>query len=64
VITIQVPGRVAMTQLFLGITGDSSGIGPRGPRAGYYLAMAQYWPKTAKEPQALELPEDAIALGP
>jgi hypothetical protein len=96
VVTIAVPGQVAMTQLFLGITGDSSGLGPRGPigmepvlktaenvppgphrftlhwtmpastaaRAGYYLAMAQYWPKTAQEPQALELPEDAVALGP
>jgi hypothetical protein len=31
-VTIQVPGHVAMTQLFIGITTrDSSGVGPRGP---------------------------------
>ena len=31
VVTITVPAHSTMTKLFLGITGDSAGIGPRGP---------------------------------
>ena len=31
VITVTVPAHEQMTKLFLGITGDSAGIGPRGP---------------------------------